>query len=74
MADGPEASEFGGGSLFPQSTAGPSAWELPEPLGDAHQEAYKKAIREGMNKVCKEFGGPENYFPKSAFLVNLVFG
>lgn len=37
------------------------AWDLQEARGDVHQEAYAKAMREGMAKVCKEHGGPENF-------------
>ena len=37
------------------------AWQLEDVHADVHVEAYKKAVRDGMNRVCKEHGGPENY-------------
>lgn len=37
------------------------AWQLEEPLGDVHEETYKKAVRQGIEKICKDHGGVENY-------------
>ena len=37
------------------------AWDLQPVSSDVHKEAYAKAMREGMAKVCGEHGGPENY-------------
>ena len=65
MADfGDIDSYFENESSVPETTTNSvaDAWDLQLPVSsDVHKEAYAKAIREGMEKVCQEHGGPENY-------------
>ena len=39
-----------------------AAWELTDgPEGDIHEETFRKTMREAVNKMLQDFGGPENY-------------